>query len=129
MSRVGPDPEVVVNEGQLEQILAISEASQQDVMGEIISLLKETTPDKIDQLRQAALAKDPQLIRSTTHNLRSSFGPVGAGRLLHLCNQISQGAHQEDFAQVSSCIDRIDGELKALLLALGNYREQHPVKL
>jgi len=76
------------------------------LIGELIDMLLESTPDKLESARAALTAGDSQLIARLAHGLGSSVGNLGLADM-----------HQSALA-VEQCADGATGDLAELLRRL-----------
>ncbi|MHB1862892.1 MAG: Hpt domain-containing protein [Gemmatimonadaceae bacterium] len=81
---------------------------------QMIDLLAEAAPRRLDVVRDALASGDAERARSAFHALKSSAGQLGAGQLQALCEQGELLAARGDLAGVSALVPELHAEHEAV---------------
>jgi signal transduction histidine kinase/DNA-binding response OmpR family regulator len=72
----------------LENIRALQKEGEPSLIDKIIVIYLQTTPNLLQELRQALDASDADRMRKAAHSLKSSSANVGAMKLSELCKEV-----------------------------------------
>ena len=79
-----------------------------ELLREIGALFLEECPTAMDELRQAVVARDANLIEHRAHSLKGSVATFGAGAAAAAALELERQGHNSDFHQVESSLQRFE---------------------
>lgn len=80
----------------LDTVRALQRPGSPDLLGRIIGVFADTTPDGVKAIVEAAAAGDLETIRTAAHSIKSSAAYVGATRFSTRMADIERAARDED---------------------------------
>ncbi len=110
--------EETLNRTVLDNIRAL-QSGEDDILGTIIGLYLQDTPEKTGQLSEALKNADCDQVHAIAHGMKSSSANVGAIRLSGLFRQIEMAGKAQDLTQASQLLEETEKEfakLKPMLL-------------
>jgi CheY-like chemotaxis protein/HPt (histidine-containing phosphotransfer) domain-containing protein len=79
---------------------------------EIIELFLETTPQRLEQMREARLKADTRSLLSLAHSLKGAAAQLGAWGLAELCQKIQTLGRAGSMAETGDLLYRLEAEFQ-----------------
>jgi PAS domain S-box-containing protein len=89
---------------------------------EIIDLFLESTPLRLERLREMARDGDLAALLSLAHSLRGAALQLGAREVAALCAEVQAAARENQAAQLDPLFERLQAEFRAVAELLGGER-------
>lgn len=101
-------------------IEALDELKQ--IMGDEFSLLIDTFINdsivRLETIKEAVVAEDPEAIRRTAHSFKGSAGNMGARHLTDLCRRLEELGHSGSSNGAESLLEQLTTEYESVKGAL-----------
>ena len=88
------------------------------VIRELVELFRSRTPGKLNQVREALIARDAASVEQVAHALRSNCAMLGASRMAAAAGRMEEGAARGDLAAAAAAFEDADERLPGVLEAL-----------
>jgi len=95
-----------------------------DLVVEIIDLFMETTPQRLEQMREARLKGDTASLVSIAHSLKGAAVQLGAWGMAGLCQQIQSLGRTGSMADTGDLLYRLEAEFQGASRALRDERDR-----
>ena len=115
-----PSPEVPetmnfdFDEKALDAIKALQRPGKPDILGKIINMYLDKTPELIADIEGGIAANDAARVKMAAHTLKSSSAYLGATTLADQCNKLETKAANEDLVDSSESVANINAGFQAL---------------
>lgn len=109
-----PSPEVPetmnfdFDEKALDAIKVLQRPGRPDILGKIINMYLDKTPELIADIEGGIAANDAARVKMAAHTLKSSSAYLGATTLADQCNRLETKAANEDLSDSSENVDNIN---------------------
>jgi len=97
------------------------------VLGEVLDLYAETTPRRLEVVREALRTEDLPAAAVALHDLKSSAGMVGASGLQQLAEEMERLARQNQTEALRERLPRLEAAVADAARHLGGARERRGV--
>jgi len=94
----------------------------EDVLSEVIDLFFETTPNKMEVIRQALADQNPQGVERAAHFIKGSCSNVGALPMQTLCHSLQEQGASGDLKGAGDTFKDLEREYIAVCAALKRER-------
>jgi len=94
------------------------------VVVEIIELFLETTPQRLEQMREARLKGDTKELFALAHSLKGAAVQLGAWGMAELCQQIQTLGRAGSMADTGDALYRLEAEFQGAARTLGEERDR-----
>jgi len=91
---------------------------------EIIDLFLETTPQRLEQMREARLKGDMKQLFSVAHGLKGSAVQLGAWGMAELCHRIQTLGRAGSMAETGDALYRLEAEYQGAARLLAAEKEK-----
>jgi two-component system sensor histidine kinase/response regulator len=91
-----------------------------DVLAEVVDLYVDDAPSRIEAMRSAIAASDPEALSEAAHALKSSSGNVGAVKVREICQQLETTGREGKIDGAGAVLTQLEREYaiaKSALLA------------
>jgi HPt (histidine-containing phosphotransfer) domain-containing protein len=99
-----------------------------DVLAEVVDLYVDDAPSRIEAMRSAIAASDPEALSEAAHALKSSSGNVGAVKVREICQQLETTGREGKIDGAGVVLARLEREYdlakSALLAAARRVRDE-----
>jgi signal transduction histidine kinase/DNA-binding response OmpR family regulator len=111
-------PTTALDQTVLDRVRALQKPGGPDVLGRIIGLFLEHSPQHVTGMQAAAAAGDAEKLRLHAHTLKSSAANLGATALAEHCWELEQVARAGKVAEAGQRIDIVEFEYQGVCAAL-----------
>ncbi|MDJ0936874.1 MAG: response regulator [Kiloniellales bacterium] len=108
----------VLDQGALDKIRRVGEATGRDVLSRVIEIYLENTTKELDNLSAAIERADGTAVAQLAHRLKSSSGNLGAQRLVERFRRLERSGREDTLGDASKLLAEIRGEFKKAKRAL-----------
>ena len=102
----------------LRKIQALQRPGAPDILTKVIALYAEAVPRVLQDMRNAMMTADGELLQRAAHSLKSSSASLGATACAESCHELEALGRSGYIAAAASKIDVLEFELDAALAAL-----------
>ena len=102
------------DEKALDAIKALQRPGRPDILGKIVNMYLDKTPELIADIEGGIAANDAARVKMAAHTLKSSSAYLGATTLADQCNKLETKAANDDLADSNENVDNINTGFKAL---------------
>jgi len=110
----------VLDEKQIAQLRAIPGRRQPQLLGELVTLFRETTPGLLQELGAAGQARHAETVELLAHRLAGSCAHIGAFAMRGAALATERAAQQRDWTAVAGGLERLEAEWQRVQDALGS---------
>lgn len=103
-----------INQDSLDNIRQLQQPGQPDLLGKIIALYLDDSPGLINALRESVSKGDAESVRLTAHRFKSGSANLGAIELAELCRRLEEMGRDNELADASVFINRIETEFREI---------------
>ena len=104
------------------QALVDAYSDSPDILGEILSIFAEETPERLASLKAAAAAKDFATVRKVAHGLANTTGTLKADQALRIAREIETEAREEKSESLEALVRHLESEIETVLSQISAYR-------
>jgi len=120
-----PDGDGPIDMKTLESMRVVQTAGRPDILARAVSLYLQTSPEMMQDLRQALDRGEREILHRTAHNLKSSSAMVGALRLSALFGRVEARAREGQEGVPAADLQEIDAEFARVVRALAAISGRH----
>jgi DNA-binding NarL/FixJ family response regulator len=102
----------------LRQLQLLQDEGEPDIIIELIDLFLQDTPQKLAQLRFAAINGEAKKCEQIAHSLKSSSGQLGAKQMMALCARLEQHGQAGEISPAGALLTQLDEEFARVEAAL-----------
>jgi len=102
------------DEKALDAIKALQRPGKPDILGKIINMYLDKTPELIADIEGGIAANDATRVKMAAHTLKSSSAYLGATTLAEQCNRLEAKAANEDLSDSSENVENINSGFQQL---------------
>jgi HPt (histidine-containing phosphotransfer) domain-containing protein len=113
-----PDGDGPIDMKTLESMRVVQTAGRPDILARAVGLYLQTSPEMMQDLRQALDRGEREILHRTAHSLKSSSAMVGALRLSALFGRVEARAREGQEGVPAADLQEIDAEFARVLRAL-----------
>ena len=95
-----------------------------ELVVEIIDLFLETTPQRLEQMREARLKGDTKELFSLAHSLKGAAVQLGAWGMAELCHKIQTLGRAGSMADTGDALYRLEAEFQGAARTLGDEKNR-----
>jgi len=95
-----------------------------ELVVEIIDLFLETTPQRLEQMRDARLKGDTKELFSLAHSLKGAAVQLGAWGMAELCHKIQTVGRAGSMADTGDALYRLEAEFQGAARTLGDEKDR-----
>lgn len=99
-----------VDQKALDNIRALQRPGRPNILRRVIVCYLDTTPDLLDNLREAIDGCDAEAMRIAAHNLKSSSANLGATALAALAQELETNGRQQIMSGAADLMARVEKE-------------------
>jgi PAS domain S-box-containing protein len=88
------------------------------VVAEVIDIFLQTTPRRLEELRQARRRGDSGSVRAIAHNLKGAAAQIGAREMADLCVQLQNALRGHDLSGTDGLLDALQLDFEAVSMTL-----------
>jgi PAS domain S-box-containing protein len=103
---------------KLEEMSALQDENEPDLLIELIDLFLDHTPAKIEELRQAIGNQDATTMARVAHAIKGGASHFGAAPLIQICSLIEEDANTNSLQNMAQNFARFEAEYKRVESAL-----------
>jgi len=120
-----PSPADIASGLPAEHPLRMLERQGRDeLVVEIIDLFLETTPQRLEQMREARLKGDAKELFSLAHSLKGAAVQLGAWEMADLCHKIQTLGRAGSIADTGDALYRLEAEFQGAARMLGEEKDR-----
>jgi len=108
----------LLEQGALNKIRALQRPGSPNILGKIINLYLENSPDLMQSIIESIDRGDSSSLQEAAHSLKSSSANLGAVKLAELCKELEHMGREGQAGSAGSLVDRIKVEDKLTQAAL-----------
>ncbi|MBI1889905.1 MAG: response regulator [Burkholderiales bacterium] len=97
----------VVDQSRIEQLLAIQDANNPNLLADIIHSFVHDSPNQLQTIADAVEAQDGQLLAATAHYLLSGIEFLGMKRMREPCKKLEQMGKHQDFSDARREVENL----------------------
>ena len=105
---------------------SLEEEGGREFIVDLVETFLRSSKERIEALRDALAADDPEALGAAAHSLKGSAATLGAMRLARLCREIEVGVELLSLAEASASVDEIARTLAGLESVLAPWRKPVP---
>jgi HPt (histidine-containing phosphotransfer) domain-containing protein len=96
------------------------------LVAELVDLFFEDVPPRLDSIRRAMAAGDPDALVRTAHSLKGSAATLGAERMAELCRQIEVSGRAGEVPEAQGLLEPLEEEFGRVKQALTKWVAETP---
>jgi CheY-like chemotaxis protein/HPt (histidine-containing phosphotransfer) domain-containing protein/anti-sigma regulatory factor (Ser/Thr protein kinase) len=121
-----PDASPELDERALAELSALRRPGGGDLIGKVVRLFREGTPDLLRNIEDAAGRRDGDALGAAAHSLKSSAACVGALRLAESCERLEHLARTSQVADAVAYAPNVTARARRVIAELGARFDAHP---
>jgi TMAO reductase system sensor TorS len=121
-----PDASPELDERALAELSALRRPGGGDLIGKVVRLFREGTPDLLRNIEDAAARRDGDSLGAAAHSLKSSAACVGALRLAESCERLEHLARTSQVADAVAYAPNVSARARRVIAELGARFDAHP---
>jgi HPt (histidine-containing phosphotransfer) domain-containing protein len=112
----------VIDMRLIDSIRSLNADGRPDLLAELVSIFKETSPGLLEALEESTAAGDQRALQRLAHRLKGGSGNVGARHMARLCAELENLAKETpaDAHEIKRYVDAIRQSYSEALGALGS---------
>lgn len=114
---LSPSEIPVLDNSYLDEIAELQQNGEPDLVGSIIDIFVENTPNSLSNLRFAFVRGNIEAVRKTAHSLKSSCGNIGAASMSHASMSLER-LDPYNNEEAAKLIIKIESEFELVKMAL-----------
>lgn len=99
----------------ITQLQELQSQGQSMFLSELVDSFIQTTSERLELLNRALLQKDYELIKTTTHSLKSSSGTLGSEKMFLICSNIEAAISSNRFFYLLALFNELTSEYETTL--------------
>ena len=88
------------------------------LVAELVDLFVDDVPSRLESIREAMAAGDPEALVRTAHSLKGSAATLGADRMAELCRQMEVSGRAGEVPQGQGLLESLEAEFEQVKRAL-----------
>ena len=92
-----------------------------ELLQEVAQLFLETSPELLEQIRQAAAERDAKTLERAAHTLKGSVGNFAADSVFQAALRLEKLGRAGDFSSVDQALAELEAEMRRLAPALTEF--------
>lgn len=117
--------EQVLDMAVVEELLALSDDGDPELLLDLIRLFLEDGPAKVEAVTQGLATKDFEMMERAAHSLKGSAGNLGARLLQHTCERLMLASRQHQFDETKKLASQITADFAAARSALNSLQKRY----
>jgi len=110
-----------IDTSALDAIKALQRPGQPDILGRIVKIYMEKSPDLLGEIESGVAEGDANRVKMAAHTLKSSSAYLGATDLATQCNQLESKAANDDLQDSQSALTELKNSFVAVVDQLRQY--------
>lgn len=100
--------EDILDQSVLEDLFALEDSGQSGLLKELVDYYVESTPEQIEQIRQAALERDAKRLERAAHALKGSSNSLGMKQVAMVCLELEMKGRSNSFEGVENLLRELE---------------------
>ena len=117
--------EQVLDMAVVEELLALSDDGDPELLLDLIQLFLADGPAKIESALQGLVEHDFDKMERAAHALKGSSGNLGARRLQEICERIQLATRKRDYASSKQLVPLMQQQFAEVQQALTTVRQRY----
>jgi HPt (histidine-containing phosphotransfer) domain-containing protein len=91
------------------------------LVAELVDLFVDDVPARLESIREAMAAGDPEALLQTAHSLKGSAATLGADRMAEICRQMEVSGRAGEMPQGEGLFESLEAEFEQVKRALADW--------